>query len=178
MKELTQNLWERYGFSDNPFDTRALSLNHKSGLSVSDAYVGRKSMSIETDLLNKFLRMKGGGRIIVEGDPGVGKTTYVNYHRYIWEYQAKEKLLSPASEISVQQDWTPYDFLLSLLGSLTGRLRLDIPESEFKKDKILTEITAFTEIMVKTSTGVSIGMSIFGTGGNVRLGIKYFIKTG
>ncbi len=41
MQELTQNLWERYGFSSNPFDTKALSLSDGALLSVSDAYVSR-----------------------------------------------------------------------------------------------------------------------------------------
>ncbi len=36
--ELTQNLWERYGFRDNPFDTRALSLSPGSLLSVAEAF--------------------------------------------------------------------------------------------------------------------------------------------
>ena len=39
--ELTQNLWERYGFLDNPFDTRALSITPKGNLSVKAAFVGR-----------------------------------------------------------------------------------------------------------------------------------------
>lgn len=44
---LTQNLWERYGFRDNPFDTRALSLSPGSLLSVADAFVGRAMTSAE-----------------------------------------------------------------------------------------------------------------------------------
>jgi hypothetical protein len=77
---LTQNLWERYGFRDNPFDTRALSLSPGSLLSVADAFVGRAMTSPESNLMTNFLRSSGGGRVVVEGDVGVGKTTFVNYH--------------------------------------------------------------------------------------------------
>ena len=39
--ELTQNLWERYGFTDNPYDTKALSLSKSASLSVQAAYIPR-----------------------------------------------------------------------------------------------------------------------------------------
>ncbi|HEX5220878.1 MAG TPA: hypothetical protein VFZ59_15015 [Verrucomicrobiae bacterium] len=35
--ELTQNLWERYGFTGNPYDTKALSLSKAAPLSVQEA---------------------------------------------------------------------------------------------------------------------------------------------
>lgn len=82
--ELTQNLWERYGFRDNPFDTRALSMSPGSLLSVAEAFVGRGMNSTESKLITNFFRSTGGGRVVVEGDIGVGKTTFVNYHRYLW----------------------------------------------------------------------------------------------
>ena len=81
--ELTQNLWERFGFRDNPFDTRALSLSPNNSLSVAEAFVGRGMESAESRVMTNFLRSPGGGRIVVAGDVGVGKTTFVNYHRYL-----------------------------------------------------------------------------------------------
>jgi len=78
---LTQNLWERFGFRDNPYDTRALSLSPESALSVAAAFVGRDKSSTEWQLLTNFLRNPGGGCVAVEGDVGVGKTTFVNFHR-------------------------------------------------------------------------------------------------
>src|SRR5260221_7083676 len=123
---LSQNLWERYGFTDNPYDTKALSISKAATLSVQQAYVERDAPSIASQVLTNFLRSPGGGRIVVEGDPGVGKTTFVNYHRQRWETAAKQKLLSPATEISVREGWTERDFLLNLIASLSARLRLDL----------------------------------------------------
>lgn len=77
--ELTQNLWERYGFTGNPYDTRALSLSSAAPLSVQDAYVERETPATASAVLTNFLKSSGGGRIVVEGAPGVGKTTFVNY---------------------------------------------------------------------------------------------------
>ena len=78
----TQNLWERYGFSDNPFDTGALSLSNAAKL--MDTYVARSGSSNAASVLTNFLRSPGGGRVVVEGEPGVGKTTFVNFHRHQW----------------------------------------------------------------------------------------------
>lgn len=162
--DLTQNLWERYGFTDNPYDTKALSISKAATLSVLDAYVERDAPSTASTLLTNFLRNPGGGRIVVEGDPGVGKTTFVNFHRQRWETSAKPKLLSPATEISVREQWTERDFLLSLLASLSARLRLDLGEKEYEKNKLLREVSAVTGVRVEASGGYEGSLTVLGTG--------------
>jgi len=165
--ELTQNLWERYGFTDNPYDTKALSLSEGAPLSVQEAYVPRAMSATTADLLTNFLRNPGGGRIVVEGDPGVGKTTFVNFHRQRWEVAAKHKLISPAGEISVREGWNERDLLLSLLASLSARLRLDLGEREFVKNKLLSEITAIVGVRAEDAGGLSGQLTLFGFGGGL-----------
>jgi hypothetical protein len=164
--ELTQNLWERYGFRDNPFDTRALSLSPGSLLSVAEAFVGRGMNSTESKLITNFFRSAGGGRVVVEGDIGVGKTTFVNYHRYLWQTEAKTKLLTPATEISVQGDWGARELLLNVLTLLAGRLSLSMPPKELERDRLLTEVRALTGVLVKEWFSVSGGVSVLGVGGS------------
>lgn len=164
--ELTQNLWERYGFTGNPFDTRALSLSSQAPLSVEHAYVKRSGDADADNLITNFLRNPGGGRILIEGKAGVGKTTFVNYHRYRWEKTAKQKLISPANEISVEMDWTGRVLLLALLAALSGRLWLDLGEKAFKKVKVLREVAAVTSVHVENSGGFNLGGSLFGFGGS------------
>jgi hypothetical protein len=165
--ELTQNLWERFGFRDNPFDTRALSLSPGSLLPVAEAFVGRGMNSPESQLMTNFLRSTGGGRIIVEGDVGVGKTTFVNYHRYLWQQEAKTKLLTPASEMSVQGDWGTREFLLNMLATLAGRMTLALGPKAADADKLLAEVRALTGVMVKEWFNLSGGISVLGVGGSV-----------
>ncbi len=164
--ELTQNLWERYGFTGNPFDTRALSLSKQAPLSIKDAYVERKEDAKADALMTNFLRNPGGGRILVEGKAGVGKTTFVNHHRYRWEAAAKHKLLSPPNEISVEVDWGGRDLLLALLAALSGRIRLDMGEKAFKQSKLLKEVAAVTSVHIENSGGFHLGGSLFGFGGS------------
>jgi DNA-binding MarR family transcriptional regulator len=63
LPELSQNIWERYGFRGNPFDTRALSASAESTLPIAQAIVGRGMESPESQLLTNFLRNPGGGRM-------------------------------------------------------------------------------------------------------------------
>ena len=164
MPELTQNLWERYGFAQNPFDTRALSLSEGTSLSVAEAYVSRGKGSNEAMILTNFFRNPGGGRIVVEGEPGVGKTTFVNYHRHQWETQAKDRLLTPATEISVQDFWDERQFLLNLLSALSARIRLAIGEKRFSNNTLLHEITAICGVLITKEGGFSLGGQALGTG--------------
>jgi hypothetical protein len=165
--ELTQNLWERYGFTDNPYDTKALSLSNAASLSVQAAYIPRAEAATTADLLTNFLRNPGGGRIVVEGDPGVGKTTFVNYHRQQWEAAAKHKLISPAGEISVREGWMERDLLLNLLASLSARLRLDLGEKDFAKNPLLVEINAIVGVRAEDGGGLSGSLTLFGFGGGL-----------
>jgi Cdc6-like AAA superfamily ATPase len=164
MHELTQNLWERYGFSANPFDTRALSLSQGAWLSVNNAYVSRKNGEVAASVLTNFFRNPGGGRIVVEGEPGVGKTTFVNFHRHQWESEATDRLLTPATEISIHESWGERDFLLNLMSALMARLRLDLGEKRFSKDTIMQEITAICGVLITKDGGFSIGGQALGTG--------------
>jgi hypothetical protein len=76
--ELVQNIWTRYGFRGNPFDTAALSAMAGDILPIAKAIVGRGMDSPESKMLLGVLRSAGGGRPVVEGDIGVGKTTFLN----------------------------------------------------------------------------------------------------
>ncbi|MBM4331092.1 MAG: hypothetical protein FJ117_07665 [Deltaproteobacteria bacterium] len=76
--ELFQNIWARYGFRGNPFDTSALAASAGALLPISQAIVGRGMDSPESKMLLGVLRSAGGGRAVVEGDIGVGKEPFLN----------------------------------------------------------------------------------------------------
>jgi DNA-binding transcriptional ArsR family regulator len=133
-------------------------------LSVAEAFVGRGAKSNESQLLTNFLRNPGGGCAVVEGDVGVGKTTFVNFHRYVWENESEAKLLTPASEISVQRNWGVREFLLSVVGALAGRLALKMGQSAAAKDELLMEVSALTGVLIRESLNVSGGVSVLGSG--------------
>ena len=83
MLKLAQDVWEVYGLVGNPFDVRALSLVQDTLLPIAKAFVGRTIESREFQLITNILRNPGGTCFMVEGEIGVGKTSFLNYHRFL-----------------------------------------------------------------------------------------------
>ena len=162
--ELTQNLWERFGFRDNPYDTRALSFSENALLPIAKAFIGREVDSKESRVITNFFRNPGGGRVVVEGDVGVGKTTFVNYHRFLWEHEAKDRLLTPSSEISVYSTWTARAFVMSVLGSLVGRFLVLKGKEWVHSHDLLSEVAALTHVYIEQSLRWSGSVTVLGTG--------------
>ena len=115
---------------------------------------------------------------MVEGDPGVGKTTFVKLTPAAVETKARHKLISPPGEISVLEGWSERDFLLNLLASLSARLWLDLGEKEFEKNKLLSEITAVVGVRSEDGSGLSGSLTLFGFGGGLGRTRSKSVKVG
>ncbi len=143
MEDNLLNIWEAYGFKENPFNTRPLSLYGETLLSIEKAFIGRKNTE-ESDLLLRLLGSPGGNRIVIEGEIGVGKTTFINYHRHFWEHKVKkeQKLFTSYGEIPIYYNWQPKDFLLNILSHLVHKMVLT-----FGLEKIILE-PLFEELLI------------------------------
>jgi GTPase SAR1 family protein len=159
MVQSTQNLWEVYGFKENPFNTNALSVHPEVTLSIKNAYINRSSEpEKQINRFYNFFKNPGGGRIVVEGESGVGKTTFVNSFRYEWGYLSKDKLISPATAIQIGENWGPTEFLSSSVFHIISRLRILLGEKKFKKNKKLLEIAAAVGVYREENLGLGIGL--------------------
>ncbi|MFQ6041985.1 MAG: hypothetical protein ACE5PV_14095, partial [Candidatus Poribacteria bacterium] len=69
-------IWESMGFKDNPYDARYLQPTEED----FRLFVGREDETIQFRTTTSNRR---GMTIIVEGDVGVGKTSFVNAQQYI-----------------------------------------------------------------------------------------------
>jgi predicted transcriptional regulator len=163
--ELVQNIWARYGFRGNPFDTGALSASADLLLPIAQAIVGREMDSPESRMLLGVVRSVGGGRAVVEGEIGVGKTTFVNYHRYLWEVEAQDKLLTPATEITLTSDFRVSEFIANVIGAVLGKIVLLRGEKYVHDRPLLHELFLFNRVFVHRSLEVQ--ASLFGFGGGV-----------
>lgn len=163
ISNLSQNLWNKYGFIANPFDISPLSNDRNSLLSVSEAIVGRGFDTKESKLITNILRNPGGGRVLVSGNIGVGKTTFVNYHRYIWENHTQDRLFTTHKEISVSEKWGLRDFLISIICTIMDKL------VRIKTEKELTKVSLFKELLVLSKifyyTNFSVQGNVLGFGG-------------
>ena len=73
MQTLTSTMWEPFGLVGNPFFQRDLRAGDPAY--PIDLFVGRKK---ERERIKRRLGTDSTTRSIVEGDPGVGKTSFVN----------------------------------------------------------------------------------------------------
>lgn len=166
MDELSQDVWKKYGLKANPFDTRALSLDADSLLPITEAFVGRGSHSRESMFITNILRNPGGASFVVEGPVGVGKTSFVNYHRALWERKAKDKILTPEEEIPVCKEWTLKEFLLNILGAVISRIqKLPSGETHIKADPTLQAIHLLSNVY--QGKNYQYGANLFGIGGSI-----------
>jgi DNA-binding MarR family transcriptional regulator len=143
----------QFGLKGNPFDSSALSASVHALLPIATAFVGREMSSPESRTITNILRTPGGGRFVVEGEIGVGKTTFVNYHRYLWENETKDRLLTPIQEIAVDIHWGVKEFLFNILGALINKLvLLKGKEEALAKDSLLREILILTKVYSTSNT--------------------------
>mgnify|MGYP006293349653 CR=1 FL=1 len=162
---LSRNIWKKWGLKCNPFDTKALTL-YSDILPISRAFVGRSVESSEFQHLLSILKNSGGGRGIVEGDIGVGKTTLVNYQRFLWEHEAEEKLFTHEREISVYGKWECKDLLIEILGHLSNKLLKILKQKKINKNKLVKKIQSLYDIFYNES--FDFGGSVFGFGFNYK----------
>ncbi|NUM37390.1 MAG: DeoR family transcriptional regulator [Candidatus Brocadiae bacterium] len=164
MEDNLLNIWEAYGFKENPFNTRPLSLYGENLLSIEKAFVGRKNTE-ESDLLLRLLDSPGGNRIVIEGEIGVGKTTFINYHRHFWEHKVKkeQKLFTSYGEIPIYYNWQPKDFLLNILSHLLHKMVLTFGLEKITSEPLFEELLILDKVYQQSS--YQIEGQILGIGG-------------
>ncbi len=153
MDENFSNIWEIYGIGSDPFFVGPI-LVYGGDIPIS-TFTGRKK---ETNRLSKMIKSFGGSRIIVSGEPGVGKTSFSNVVRA----KARESgFFTPIKEIAVQPDWNVNEFILNTLFSIFNTLRRE------KKQHVLSnELYKELESLITNLDliGFSGSISILGTG--------------
>lgn len=154
-----QSLWNRWGFKSKPFAASPLSMSVPA-LPIHEAFVGRSLDSEEGRELSGMLDDPEGDCVVVEGDIGVGKTSFVNYYRYLWEHKRESRWLSPLKEIPVYSDWKARDFLKEVLGQIANKLLYLIQEKKLRKSKLLKKIQNLYQIFYRES--VDLEASLFG----------------
>ncbi|MBI4981310.1 AAA family ATPase [Candidatus Woesearchaeota archaeon] len=108
-------VWRKYNLRDNPYFIDPLTIsNDKVPITV---FTGRDS---ETKKLISLIN-SGSERILIIGNAGVGKTSFVNYVRA----RAREgRFFSPSSEIELNYVMAGQEFLVSTLSSLYREIKL------------------------------------------------------
>jgi len=147
------NIWELYGLKENPFSTSPLLV--KGGTIPIDSFVGRIE---ELKRISRLFGSRGGSRILVYGDVGLGKTTFVNVARY---NATKAGFFTPFKEIATQSDWDANSFILNTLSAIYSSIK--IVEKKIIDDKIFKKLESVVDFGVIDK---SFGIDVAGFGGN------------
>ncbi len=158
MTEENSTIWELYGLKTNPFFTNPLLL-FGGDIDLRVGFVGREE---ETRRLRNIIYGNNSSRILVSGDVGVGKTTFVNYMRAL---ASQDKFFTTLKEIAVQPEWSGADFMLNTLSAIynTIKLRNDIDPSIIDKD-LFRKLELLVDIVENKDKNFSLNVGVLGGG--------------
>ncbi len=151
-------IWELYGLKTNPFFTDPL-LIFGGDIDLKIGFIGREE---ETKRLRNVIYSNNGSRILVSGDVGIGKTTFVNYVRAI---ASQDKFFTTLKEIAVQPEWNGADFILNTLSAIyyTIKLRIDIEPTIINKE-LLRKLELLVDIVENKDKNYSLNIGAVGGG--------------
>ena len=166
MVEEAGTIWELYGLKTNPFFSDPL-LIFGGDIDLKVGFVGRDE---EIRRLKNIIYGNSSSRILISGDVGVGKTTFVNYARAM---ASQDKFFTTLKEIAVQPEWNGSDFILNTLSAIyyTIKLRNDIDPSIIDKE-LFRKLELLVDIVENRDKNFSLNVGIFGGGGGVNTSIN------
>jgi DNA-binding transcriptional ArsR family regulator len=153
-----------YGLKDNPFSTDPLTL-YGTELPIKDTFVGRQK---EIQRIKRDIYSNKSSRILVYGDVGVGKTSFVNYVKYA---AVSDGYFTPFGEMGIQYDWSPEEFMFNTISTVYTT----IERTDGIKKKFSPSLFSKLSVIFGTDRGYSSGggMSAFGFGANAETGKAY-----
>jgi hypothetical protein len=113
-KERCYGGWEVYGLRYDPFFVGPILVF--GGEISKSTFIGREE---KIKRLKKIF-ISGSSRIIVSGEPGVGKTSFVNVVR---SGMQEKQFFTTIREIAVQPEWSANDFILNTLFAIFNTLK-------------------------------------------------------
>lgn len=151
--------WQQFGLRKNPFDT--VPLVEGGDLPIDKAFVGRKS---EREIIDDLFESEDRLCLIVAGNVGVGKTSLINFEKFVWKYSKSKLLFSSRREMEASEhQLNKENFLLEVIGSVIREIKLRAPEL-LKKPELNPTVTM---IDITQSLAISGGVNILGFGGEL-----------
>lgn len=148
-----ESFWNRLGLEDNPYDPRPLTLSDKD----RKLFVGRTQ---ELAQLKTLVSGNKGGIVIIEGEVGVGKTSFVNIFQH--DKWKGAKLLPSFERIELSDNTNSVNFMLSVFSNMIFNLEKIDNSSLLKRPGIHKESKSLVARTIESGWGGSV--SVFGAG--------------
>ena len=158
---MSNTMWKKLGFRENPYDTKPLKVSKAD----VDLLMGREEEQI--DFLTA-IESDSQGIFILSGVPGVGKTSFLNVQQYLLESGEADfgpKMLSARTLCPIQPSDEPKNIAIRCIQSYCKSIeeycvmtKTDIPSQTSK---------VMAWVYQNKPATISIGFSVFGHGLNV-----------
>ena len=154
--------WQQFGLKKNPYDT--FPLVEGGDLPIEEAFVGREK---ERAFIDNMLISEDKICLAVCGDVGVGKTSLVNFQKFIWKYKKEKLLFSTRKEIEANPRLLDkQNFLIEIIGAVIQEIKLK--DKNLLKQDLLKNLSRLVDI--SQTLDLSLGANILGYGGNISSG--------
>jgi hypothetical protein len=152
-------MWKKLGFSENPYDTKPLTVNQND----IDLLMGRESEQVE---FLTTIESANEGVFVISGVPGVGKTSFLNIQQYLIENGKGygDKILAARTLCSVQPSDEPKHIAIRCLQSFTKSIQQFCEEKNQQLPKQVEKVINWLH-QNKPST-FEFGFQILGNGIN------------
>lgn len=133
--------WRKYGLVDNPYFHSPLTI--EGGAVPITSFVGRNKEKAE---IKKIIALGSDVRCLVLGDPGVGKTSLVNFVR---NQASEEGFFTPIKEIELNRLMSGNEFIILTISSLYEEIKrreIDLGKEWKNKLEALYELTQYGEL--------------------------------
>ena len=147
--------WEDFELMANPYDSKPLLSDKKS----RELFIGR-----EKELEKLGIMFRGGkeGIILIEGEVGIGKTSFVNIFQY--DMYKKLKILPSFEKIELTKNVDPVNFMLSVFSNMIFNLEKSVGSSSLNKYPTHREAKALIVQSIDRGWGGSVTIAGFGGG--------------
>lgn len=133
--------WRKYGLKDNPYFNGPLTLD--GGFLDLSAFIGREK---ERQELKSIIQMGGEIRCMVIGEPGVGKTSLVNFVR---NEASQNGFFTPLREIEINRVMPGNEVIVLTINAIYSEIKrrgLKLNETLMQKLAALYELTQYGEL--------------------------------
>ena len=154
--------WQQFGLKKNPYDT--LPLIEGGDIPINQAFVGREK---EKALIDGLIESDDRLCLAVCGGVGVGKTSLINFEKFLWKYTKTEKKYLFSFRREMEANVSLLDkkgFLLEIIGSILREIRLLEPKL-FEREQLLQKLSILVDITQTAS--ISFGGSLASVGLNL-----------
>ncbi|MGD9108166.1 MAG: hypothetical protein PVI75_03245 [Gammaproteobacteria bacterium] len=147
--------WESLGFKSNPLNTDPIQQ------STLELYTGHKE---DNDYCINAISERNVA-IVVEGERGVGTTSFANYIRFYAQHA--KMYFTPREEIRVEAGWTLEILLAAAIAAIVREIELFLPE-KVSKNKIFQNAKAVSSRIAEVYRSFGVGANVQNYGGYIK----------